>query len=190
MKQQWLVIYTRPRWEKKVDLLLQMQGIESYCPVKKVISQWTDRKKAVELPLFSSYVFVRINEREEYKVRQTLGVLNFIYYMAKPAVIRDQVIEKIKHYTQYCSDAEVVSLREISTGDRIRVKNGLFYNQEGTVIKVQGKNVIMVFDHLDCALLSNIPVSDVMLSSNAVPLAAKTPIATKTSLVANTFIRH
>ncbi len=196
MKQQWLVIYTRPRWEKKVDRLLQMQGIESYCPVRKVISQWTDRKKAVELPLFSSYVFVRINEREEYKVRQTLGVLNFVYYMAKPAVIRDQVMEKIKHYTQYCSDAEVVSLREISTGDRIRVKNGLFYNQEGTVIKVQGKNVIMVFDHLDCALLSNIPVSDVMLSSSATPLAAKTPViakaplATKPPLVANTFIRH
>lgn len=179
MKKQWLVIYTRPRWEKKVDRLLQMQGITSYCPLRKVTNQWADRKKSVELPLFSSYVFVHIDEREEYKVRQTLGVVNFIYYMARPALIRDHVIEKIRHYTQHCPDAEVVSLREISTGDRIRVKKGLFYNQEGTVIKIQGKNVVMVFDHLDCALLSNVPVSNVMLSDSA-----PAPVAV------NTFVRH
>lgn len=171
MEKQWYVIYTRPRWEKKVDRLLKQQDIESYCPVRKVISQWADRKKEVELPLFSSYVFVRITQREEYRVRQTLGVLNFIYYMAKPAIIRDTVIEKIKHFTASCPDAEVVSLQEINVGDRIRVKNGIFYNQEGTVIKVQGKQVLMVFDHLHCALISHVPVSNVMLTSpiNQIP---------------------
>lgn len=168
----WLVIYTRPRWEKKVDRLLQMQGIESYCPLRKVINQWADRKKTVELPLFNSYVFVHITEQEEYKIRQTLGVVNFIYYMAKPAIIRDHVIEKIRHYNHTYPDAEIISLQEISTGDRIRVKNGLFYNQEGTVIKIQGKNVLMVFDHLDCAMVSHIPVSDVMLSQHAVSSAS------------------
>lgn len=161
----WLVIYTRPRWEKKVDRLLKMQDIESYCPLKTVINQWADRKKTVELPLFGSYVFVRVSEPEEYKVRQTLGVLNFIYYMAKPATIRDQVIEKIKTYTVICPDAEVVDLLELSVGDRIRVKNGIFYNQEGTVIRIQGKNVLMIFDHLNCALVSRTLVSNVILST-------------------------
>lgn len=161
----WLVIYTRPRWEKKVDRLLQIQGIESYCPVRKVVNQWADRKKTVELPLFSSYVFVRINQREEYKVRQTLGVLNFIYYMARPAVIKDSVIEKVKLFNVTCPDAEVVSLEHISVGDRIRVKKGIFYDQEGTVIKIQGKNVLMIFDHLDCALVSNVARDNVTLSA-------------------------
>lgn len=165
MEKQWYVIYTRPRWEKKVDRLLKQQDIESYCPIRKVTNQWADRKKEVELPLFSSYVFVRITQREEYRVRQTLGVLNFIYYMARPAIIRDSVIEKIKHFTGICPDAEVVNLQEISVGDRIRVKNGIFYNQEGTVIKVQGKQVLMVFDHLNCSLISHVPVSNVMLAS-------------------------
>ena len=165
MEKQWYVIYTRPRWEKKVDRLLKQQDIESYCPIRKVTNQWADRKKEVELPLFSSYVFVRITQREEYRVRQTLGVLNFIYYMARPAIIRDSVIEKIKHFTGICPDAEVVNLQEISVGNRIRIKNGIFYNQEGTVIKVQGKQVLMVFDHLNCALISHVPVSNVMLTS-------------------------
>lgn len=161
----WLVVYTRPRWEKKVDKLLKSQDIKSYCPLKRVTNQWADRKKVVDLPLFSGYVFVWVSEREEYKVRQTLGVLNFIYYMAKPAVIRDSVIEKIEKLLQVEADYEVINSSEINLGDRIRIKSGIFYNQEGTVIKVQGKNVLMIFDHLNCALVSNVPVANVMLSA-------------------------
>jgi len=164
-KKRWLVIYTRPRWEKKVDKLLKMQDIKSYCPLRTVTHQWADRKKVVDMPLFSGYVFVWIDEREEYKVRQTLGVLNFIYYMAKPAVIRDSVIERIEQLTKMDHDYEVVDLQEINPGDRVRIKCGIFYDQEGTVIKVQGKNVLMVFDHLNCALVSNIPMTNIMLNT-------------------------
>ncbi|WP_316814807.1 UpxY family transcription antiterminator [Pedobacter nyackensis] len=161
----WLVVYTRPRWEKKVDRLLKLQDIKSYCPLKRVTSQWSDRKKSVDFPLFSGYVFVWVSEREEYKVRQTLGVLNFIYYMAKPAVIKDSVIEKIEHLLRTEGDFEVIDSQELNPGDRIRIKSGIFYNQEGTVIKVQGKNVLMVFDHLNCALVSSTPINNVMLST-------------------------
>ncbi|SDJ59909.1 Transcription antitermination factor NusG [Pedobacter sp. ok626] len=161
----WLVVYTRPRWEKKVDKLLKEQDIKSYCPIKQVTNQWADRKKIVDLPLFSGYVFVWVSEREEYKVRATLGVLNFIYYMGKPAVIRDNVIENIEHLLSTHSDYEVINSQEINHGDRIRIKSGIFYNQEGTVIKVHGKTVLMVFDHLNCALVSNVPLADVMLNT-------------------------
>lgn len=159
----WLVVYTRPRWEKKVDRLLKLQDIKSYCPLRRATSQWSDRKKVVDFPLFSGYVFVCVSEKEEYKVRQTLGVLNFIYYMAKPAVIRDSVIEKIMHLLTMEANYEIVDSHEINAGDRIRIKSGIFYSQEGTVIKVQGKNVLMIFDHLNCALVSSTPVTNVML---------------------------
>ena len=59
----WYAIYTRPRWEKKVDLLLKDQGLESYCPLNKVKRKWSDRIKLVEEPLFKSYVFVRTDEK-------------------------------------------------------------------------------------------------------------------------------
>lgn len=163
----WLVVYTRPRWEKKVDKLLKTQGIKSYCPLKKMTNQWADRKKVVEIPLFSGYVFVWVSEREDYRVRQTLGVLNFIYYMSKPAVIRASEIEKIEKLMSIEADYEVIDAQQINLGDRIRIKSGIFYNQEGTVIKVQEKNVLMVFDHLNCALVSNVPISNVMLDTVA-----------------------
>jgi transcriptional antiterminator RfaH len=159
----WLVIYTRPRWEKKVDFLLQSQGIESFCPIRKVENQWADRKKIVELPLFCSYVFVKINSREEFKVRQTLGVLNFVYYMAKPAKVRESEIDKIRNALVYCADLEVVDMRTISTGDRVSIKNGVFTNQQGKVIKVQGKSVLMVLDNLKCALVSRVEAANLVL---------------------------
>ncbi|MNY58190.1 hypothetical protein D3C86_1945000 [compost metagenome] len=85
--------------------------------------------------------------------------------MAKPAVIRDSVIERIEQLTKMDHDYEVVDLQEINPGDRVRIKCGIFYDQEGTVIKVQGKNVLMVFDHLNCALVSNIPMTNIMLNT-------------------------
>ncbi|MEJ6981374.1 UpxY family transcription antiterminator [Pedobacter sp. P351] len=159
----WMVIYTRPRWEKKVDLQLQSQGIESFCPVRKVENQWADRKKIVDLPLFCSYIFVNIHSREEFKVRQTLGVLNFIYYMGKPAKIRESEIDKIRNALVYCPDLEVVDMRTISIGDRVSIKNGIFTNHQGNVIKVQGKSVLMVLDNLECALLSRVEAANLVL---------------------------
>lgn len=156
----WFVIYTRARWEKKVDHLLQQQGINSFCPLKKVESQWADRKKIVELPLFSSYVFVNINLKEEQIVRQTHGVLNFIYFLGKPAKVQDSEIEKIKEILLKNPDAEVVSLDNICLGDRVRIKSGVLSNHEGSVVKINGKTVLMVFDHLDCALVTRVSVSE------------------------------
>ncbi|SER18254.1 UpxY family transcription antiterminator [Pedobacter rhizosphaerae] len=162
----WLVIYVRPRWEKKVDKLLQEQGIESFCPVRNVESQWADRKKMVSFPLFAGYVFVKINEREEYRVRATMGVLNFIYYLGRPAVVRDNEIEKLKYIADSYHDAEVVSLDELSKGDKVRIKSGLFHDQEGRIIQIQGKHVLMSFDNLDCAVVTRVSVNNLMLTVN------------------------
>jgi len=156
----WFVIYTRARWEKKVDQLLKNQGINSYCPMRTVENQWADRKKMVELPLFSSYVFVNISLKEELLVRQTHGVLNFIYFLGKPAIVQNSEIEKIKNVLMENPDMEVISLKGVKVGDRVRIKNGILANHDGNIVKLNGKTVLMVFDHLDCALVSRVSVSD------------------------------
>ncbi|WP_207425871.1 UpxY family transcription antiterminator [Pedobacter sp. SYSU D00535] len=161
----WLVVYTRPRWEKKVDQLLQLQEIESFCPTRKVVNQWADRKKTVEVPLFSSYVFVNINMKDEFKVRQTLGVMNFIYFMGKPASVRDSEIVHIKNYLLSHSDLEVMDIKSLSSGDRVKIRNGAFFNQEGRVLEIQGKKVLLVLDKLDCALVTKVEASNLALIS-------------------------
>jgi transcription antitermination factor NusG len=91
----WYAIYTKPRWEKKVARLLQENGIESYCPLNKVQRKWSDRVKVVEEPLFKSYVFVRVNEEEKTPVRMTNGVVNYVYWQGKPALVKDKEIEPL-----------------------------------------------------------------------------------------------
>lgn len=168
-EKKWFVIYTRPRWEKKVDRLLQEQEIESFCPVRKVENQWADRKKIVSLPLFTGYVFVKVNEREQYKVRYITGVLSFINYMGKPATVKEIEIDKLKHIMEFYKEIDVVSLNELSRGDRVRINNGLFENLEGEIIQIQGKNVLMSFDHLDCAVVTRVPISSLTLTLNQPP---------------------
>ncbi|WP_214225537.1 UpxY family transcription antiterminator [Pedobacter sp. B4-66] len=162
LEKKWLVIYVRPRWEKKVDQLLQEQGIESFCPTTTTENQWADRKKMVTRPLFTGYVFVKIDDRDLTKVRYTMGVMNYIYFMGKPAVIRDAEVEQLKEMVKNYNNLQVVGLNELSAGDKVRIRSGLFHNQEGNIIKIQGKNVLMSFDHLDCALVTYVPVSQVV----------------------------
>lgn len=159
----WFVIYTRPRWEKKVDELLKLQGITSYCPLKRVKHKWADRMKEVELPLFNSYVFVYIDPREELKVRVTLGVMNFVYYMGKPAQVRDVVMEEVKRCMETFSDVEVVNLQHMEVGDRVMIKEGLMNHKEGQIIKLRQKSVVVVIDSLNCVLLTNVNIEDLEL---------------------------
>ncbi len=54
--------------------------------------------KTVEEPLFKSYVFARVNEEEQIKIRMTAGVMNFVYWQGKPAVIPAREIETIRKF--------------------------------------------------------------------------------------------
>ena len=103
---QWYAVYTRPRWEKKVAAVLTEKNIINYCPLNKVEHQWRDRKKIVLEPLFTSYVFIRVSAKEHVEVLQTDGVLHYVNWLGKPAVIRDHEIEIIK-------DLETHSITEI-----------------------------------------------------------------------------
>jgi transcription antitermination factor NusG len=151
-KKNWMVLYTRSRWEKKVDRLLKNQMINSFCPLVKTNRQWVDRNKIVEIPLFQSYLFVHINAYEQARVMQTSGVINFISHCGKLATIQDNEIERIRTIVNEYSDVETVSLKNINIGDTVKVKNGLFLNQEGEIAKIQGRSVVMVLDNINCAL--------------------------------------
>jgi transcriptional antiterminator RfaH len=84
-----------------------------------------------------------------------------VYYMGKPAVVRDSVIEEVKRNLAAYKDVEIVNLENISVGDRVRVKEGLFVNQLGNVVQINGKNVLMVFDNINCALVTHIPFQQI-----------------------------
>src|SRR6187402_529657 len=97
-KKHWYAVYTKPRWEKKVYSLLKDGGMEAYCPLNRVRKKWSDRIKWVEEPLFKSYVFVKVTEEERTGVRMVNGVVNFVYWLGKPAVVKDKEIAIIRKF--------------------------------------------------------------------------------------------
>lgn len=139
----WLVLYTKPRWEKKVNAALVKKGIESYCPLNKVRRQWSDRIKIIEEPLFKSYIFVRVEEAMKTEVRYIDGVLNFVYWNGKPAVVRDDEIIQIKRFMSEYDEVEVKAI-EVRPADEVVVNAGVMMGASGRIIRVMGNNIVEV----------------------------------------------
>lgn len=131
--------------------------MESYCPLNKVMRKWSDRVKKVEEPLFKSYVFVHIAEAEKQTVLTTPGVVNFVYWLGKPAVVRDREMEEIKLFLGEHENVEVQRLdAPIEPGAKLRVVSGLMMNYEGTALKVTNKAVEVLIESIGCKLVAYI----------------------------------
>lgn len=141
--QHWFAIYTKPRWEKKVHKLLVERGFESYCPLNKVRRKWSDRIKVVEEPLFKSYVFVRVTESLRPEVRFVDGVLNFVYWNGKPAVVRDEEIIEIKKFMSEYEDVQVSSI-DLQEADKVMLNTGVMMGATGSITRILGNNTIEV----------------------------------------------
>lgn len=156
----WYALYTRPRWEKKVADLLSRRKIENFCPLNKVMRQWSDRKKIVYEPLFSSYVFVRASEIEHLAIKQTDGVLNFVYWLNKPAIIKDEEIDAIKDFLSNHHDVKLEKIK-VNVADKVRVTSGPLMALEGEVIEIKSKTVKVFLPSLGYALYAELEKSNV-----------------------------
>lgn len=155
----WFVVYTRPRWEKKVYGLMTERGLESYCPLNRTRKKWSDRIKWVDEPLFKSYVFVKIREEEATAVRMISGVVNFVYWLGKPAVVREKEIAIIRKFLNEYKEVRAEPLT-ISPDARLRVKGGIFMDQEVKVLQVQGNRVRVIIESIGYSLIASIDRSN------------------------------
>lgn len=155
IQKKWYAVYTQPRWEKKVHRLLTEEGVESYCPLNLVSRRWSDRIKKIEEPLFKSYVFVHITDKQFFTVRDLPGVVNFVYWLGKPAVIRDEEIENIRLFLGEHQYIIAEKLKEpIVPGSRLKVTSGLLMNKEATALRINNKTVEIMIDAIGFRLVA------------------------------------
>jgi transcription antitermination factor NusG len=161
-EKKWFVVYTKSRCEKKVAELLTRKGIENYCPLNRVQKQWSDRKKVIYAPLFTSYVFVRIPPGEQSNIIRTDGILNFVYWLSKPAVIRNEEIDIIK---RFLNDHSYVRLEKVSinVNDIVRVIAGPFMEQEGQVVSFKNNSVKITLPSLGYLMHVEIEAANVKI---------------------------
>lgn len=167
----WYALYTKPRWEKKSDSILVRKGIESWCPVQKAERQWSDRKKIIEDPLFKSYVFVHIRENERVTVLQTEGILNFVHYLGKPAIIKDEEIDLIKSYLlEKDARISVQGVQSFKENDKVVIKHGVFMDNEGTILRSGTKKVYVKLESLQQVMVVEFPAEYVAHQTSPNPL--------------------
>jgi transcription antitermination factor NusG len=156
-EKKWYAVYTRPRAEKLVYERLIEVEIETFLPLQKTYRMWSDRKKLVEKPLLSSYIFVRTNHHDFPKVYKTLGVVKFITFEGQPASIPQKQIDNLRLLID--SDAEIeISSEKFEPGNNVEVVSGSLIGLTGELIKIGSKNRVVVrIDRLDKNLILKIP---------------------------------
>lgn len=131
--------------------MLLDRGIENYCPINKVTRQWSDRKKVVLEPVFKGYVFVRLDEGKKWEIKEVHGILNFVYWLGKPAHIRDEEIDIIRKFLNEFNDVQVEP-KGFTVNTEVRIKQGVLMNYKGIVVEVLGNRAVVKIDTLDLQL--------------------------------------
>lgn len=139
----WYAVSTRSRHEKKVALLLAEKGIETYLPVIKTVRQWSDRKKIVDIPLITCYVFVRIDYDDHLEVLKTAGVVRFLMFQNQPAYVQDKEIENLRILTENSENVKVQDI-DIQIGDYIEIDSGPFSGFQGEIIRKKSNQILVV----------------------------------------------
>jgi transcription antitermination factor NusG len=141
----WHVIYTKPRAEKKVEERLNNIGIKAYCPVKQEIKQWSDRKKKILVPVLPSMVLVNIDEKERNNVFDIPGVVRYMFWLGKHAVVKEDEIDSLKNLLNQNNivSQETMALK---VGEKIDVPG--FENQSGIIKKISPNKIWVVLKEL------------------------------------------
>lgn len=147
----WYAVNTRPRWEKKIALALDTRGIENYCPVNKVVKQWSDRKKVILEPIFRGYVFVKVEEQKKWDIKKIDGILNYVYWLGKPATIREEEITTIKKFLHEFSDVAVEQIG-LQVNQKVRIRQGVLMNYEGILLELSGSRAFVKIESMGLQL--------------------------------------
>ncbi|SKB93888.1 transcription termination/antitermination protein NusG [Daejeonella lutea] len=142
----WHLIYTKSRYEKAVAEKLTTLGVEVYCPLLRTRKQWSDRWKWVEEPLFRSYCFVE-EPAEKDKVLAVPGVVRYIYYCGRPAVIRNNEMQSLQdllsRYTHESIESGILNAK-----DKIIIRSGALSDKEAEVVHTTGHRATLYLEDM------------------------------------------
>ena len=145
----WHVIYVKHKAEKKILKILMNKGVNCFLPCRISKRIWSDRIKMIEEPLLPGYIFINISHLEYYDVLVVPGVIKYVCFDNKPALIADVQIESLKIFvSEVNSKLEIMSDR-IAKGALVKITRGQLKNVVGEVVEIRNKrNLLLRFNTL------------------------------------------
>jgi len=163
-RKSWHVLYTKPNCEKRIAEYLTRKKIDNYCPLNKVTKHLQGKKKAIEQPLFQSYVFVNATSNDLLMIKQIDGVLNLVYWLGKPAVIQDIEISSIKEFLKFHSNVELERISIIADDVHVSSTNQIYMLDAGAH-EQDVKLAKLLLPSFGYALVANVEVNYTLLLS-------------------------
>ncbi len=160
----WLVIYTKPRWEKKLADQLAAKGFTVYCPTQRVKRRWSDRTKWIDQPMFSSHIFIHIEPERRDAVYFTPGFVRFLFWNKRPAQVRETEIDTLKRWLNDF-DHEAISIQPLATGSHVTVKSGPLQGREATVLEQRGTKLELYLEDLQVKVSVDLSKTELATSS-------------------------
>ena len=140
----WFVVQTKPRNERKVEQQIIARDIEVFLPLITSIRYWSDRKKKIQVPLFSGYLFVHATEEERVlAIKNNVGALRYLFYEKRPARLTE---EEINNIILSLKEPERVKVERSSVckGDLVMITRGAFAGMKGLVTEIRGNYKLTV----------------------------------------------
>ena len=155
----WFVVHTKPRFEKRVTEILTRKKVENYCPINKVPRQWSDRKKLVNEPLFPYFVFIKVTESELLSLKQIDGVINFVYWLGRPATVRDSEIGAIKQFLDEYNNIRLEKI-QVNVNEPEQIDGDAFKKYGNGVIALKNKSVKVELPSLGYMMVAELETTD------------------------------
>ena len=141
---EWYAVHTRSQHEKSVVSHLQGEGITTFLPLVTEVHRWSDRRKLVELPLFSCYAFVHMPFVPELwaKVLRVSGVLGFVGVRGQGVPIPEKQMESIR--TLLATNAPYTLCPFLKVGQHVRIRGGALEGIEGILVDRNGDRTVVI----------------------------------------------
>jgi transcriptional antiterminator RfaH len=138
----WLVVYTKPRQEKKLAQRLTQLGFEVYCPTQRIKKRWSDRWKWIEQPLFTSHLFIQIDPERRDAIYFVPGFVRFLFWLTRPAVVRPQEIDTLKRCLNDFTP-EAIQVESLLPGQHLKIQSGPLQRQEAQLLEHRGDTMVL-----------------------------------------------
>jgi transcription antitermination factor NusG len=159
----WYAVYTRANQEKIAFSCFRQRSFESWLPTYESVRQWKDRRVRLRLPLFPSYIFVRLALRERIRVLEVPGIVRLVGF-GGPTPLTEQDVSAIRNAAN-CTSRAVESCPYIACGARVRIVGGPFEGMEGTVMRKKGNlRVVISLESIKSSFMVEVDQSEIRLA--------------------------
>jgi transcription antitermination factor NusG len=139
----WNILFVKTNHELKVQKYIERFGVKTYLPVRKLLSQWSDRKKWIDRPMFPGYVFIRVSCQEFFTVLSHNSIISYVKSGGNPVFISEEqisIMQKIEsEYLEHISECDC-----FTCGDHIRIIAGPLKGLEGRILRIDSNDYFVI----------------------------------------------